>query len=370
MDAIKDGRLATVRPEDVQTYLVARGWTLEETLRERVATWVNDDRNVEVWLPLKPQVSDYQRLMVDLFKTLQDVENRSYEYILRDLKITWADILKIRATQTLMDFGSIRLSDGISLNQYTRDLMLAAARAALDPRPVYSSRPIQQASEYLRSARLGQTEASSYVITVISPIHALAPEKTRDEPFNRRVTRTLSDALRSARDAAIRALAESSIEAFDQVVESGVSANLCEALTGIGSVSSDNAVEINFAWSDQYRIENRIPRNIIFASNVVEVLKAAAVHLREKEPEEDFETRGTVHRLQDVPARTNVSVATINGTVDETSRSIKMQLSGENRSRAIQAFDDRLEINVRGTLDRRTSPYTLLEPITLSVSDF
>lgn len=366
-----DDRLRQVQPNDLQLYLLSKGWQLVRALDNKIAIWSERDKDVEIWLPLQHGLADYRRAIADVFETLQQIEDRPYATIPRDLQLVWADILKVRVNPNLIGSDSIKLSEGVTLIERTRDMLLAAARATLLPRAVYSSRPPQVASEYLHQARLGQTEVGSYIITVISPVDREVREETNNiqpVPYTRQVTRTLSESLNAAKEAAQRALETHSMIPFDDAVERGVSANLCEALIGLSHASRDNAVEVQFTWAQRFPESELRPHAVVLPSDNIMTLVAAAQHLREKEPEEDFQTRGTVHRLQDVPEDPGVSIATINGTVDNSPRSIKARLSGENRAAAIRAFDERLEIVANETLDRRTAPYSLLDPITVRLN--
>jgi hypothetical protein len=81
---------------------------------------------------------------------------------------------------------------------HARELMMAAACAAIEPRGVFATRWPAQATQYLDHARFEQTDHGSYVLTVVSPVPPRLTARMQEEeaneveePYERRVTTTL-----------------------------------------------------------------------------------------------------------------------------------------------------------------------------------
>src|SRR5262249_40239707 len=153
--------------------------------------------------------------------------------------------IRLRLVDARLADASVPLDEGATFIQKAKDMMLAAACAAVNPRVYYPSRKPAQAMDYIRRARLGQTEPGSFIVTILSPVppsladpsgHFIALE----EPYERQVTRVLAGALDSVRRAAEDAASTGQVNGFIQAVPSGVSANLCDALAGMGSFSEGN----------------------------------------------------------------------------------------------------------------------------------
>jgi hypothetical protein len=106
------------------------------------------------------------------------------------------------------------------------------------------------------------------------------------EPFERRVSLKVYDAVRAAYGAANAALVDANgLDAFTQVVPTGVSANLCEALVGLGGESGHPfELSLRLAPSRPLRIARLTP--IRFRRDHLPVLASAARELRERIPEE------------------------------------------------------------------------------------
>ena len=103
-------------------------------------------------------------------RELETVEDRSQLDILRDLYNSGFDVVRLAALSPNSEDGTVRIEDGVQLFERARDILLAAACATVRPQPVFHSRKPQQATEYMRKARLGQTEHGSYVLTLLSPV--------------------------------------------------------------------------------------------------------------------------------------------------------------------------------------------------------
>src|SRR5438445_10304022 len=141
--------------------------------------------------------------------------------------------------------------------QHMRDLMLAAACAAVAPKQVFAKRKPDQAMKYLREARIGQTQRGSYVITVLSPVppvllagnQAVLLPEVEDEPFSRKTVRTLADAWAATTEGVQSAASSGKLDLLTKGVARGVSANLCEAILGLHEGSGARGVEFSFSWA-------------------------------------------------------------------------------------------------------------------------
>ena len=173
-------------------------------------------------------------------KCSQHSKVRSQIQIFQDLLVTGADVIRLRLADAELADASVPLDEGATFIQKAKDMVLAAACAAVNPRIYYPSRKPAQAMDYIRRARLGQTEPGSFIITIISPVPpSLAGPNGQlfelAEPYERRVTQMLAGALNSVRQAAEDAATTGKVDSFVRAVPSGVSANLCDAVAGMGS---------------------------------------------------------------------------------------------------------------------------------------
>ena len=358
--------LSALRPLEIAAYLRSSGWKKAHEKVNKWSSWVvtraaNDD--FEVTLPLDSSVRDFAQRMSDILQVLEVVEERSQLEIMRDLIVTSADVVRVRLADAELADGTVPIEDGAQFFHKAKDMMLAAACAADSPRAYYPSKKPNRAMDYMRKVRLGQTEQGSFVLTIISRV---APSLSgndqlfeADGPFERRVTQTLSHSLAAIRTAAESAASNGSLDSFLSVVEKGVSANLCDAITGMAG-ANEAAIEVDFTWSRNRPLFNaeRTPRRIMLPSDALPVIKEAGRIFKETSPREDFEAVGPVVKLERNEGAQKGKVTVI-AFVDEQPRKLVMELDDAIYHKAVAAHDAQQTVSCYGVLVREGKSFGL-----------
>jgi hypothetical protein len=361
----------SLKPLEIAAYLRSKHWHREADLSGKADLWVfkkHDTEEFDLTLPNRRSFADYALRIAEVLQTLAKVEDRSELEILRDLQSATADLIRIRTPSDSSDNGTLPLDKGVNFVERSRDMMLAAACAALEKRSVYAKRKAQQAMDYLHRIRMGQTERGSYVLTILSPVTpelqpaqgALFPADSED-PYERRVTRTLMGALSALNVASRRAAINGNIAPYLEAIEQGVSANLCDAVAGLLAISPGQGVEIQTAWSQTRPLIHNVESRITFDSDSAPFLQEASRRFRESAPQEDFEIEGFVVRLDRNPTSTQGEV-TILANVDGQLRRIGMSLGTDQYSRAVEAHEERRAVTCVGDLIKMGKGYSLQNP--------
>lgn len=221
---------------------------------------------------------------------------------------------------------------------------------------------------------MGQTEHGSFVMTIQSSVppslqgnlfsEGLPPEPA--EPFERRVTKTLMQAIAALREAADESAATGDIRPFREAVPLGVSANLCDALIGLQDGTASDWLEVGVSWAPARRMEEpdiqgcvRIPRE------VSPLLREATRAFKRVVPLEEFGLQGFVTDLhrEDSP----VGTITVSGVVDDRIRKVRVDLDSVDYDRAISAHRDRLPVICEGDLIREGKGFVLKNARNFSV---
>jgi hypothetical protein len=364
--------LRALKPLELAAYLRAKGWRQEADLAGKGSLWLlqpTDGLEFDVTLPARRELGDYVLRMAEVLRTLADAEGRSQLDVLRDVQSTQADLIRIRAAARDAENGTLPLDRAVTFVERSRDMMLAAACAAVDKRPVFAKRKPQQTMDYLGHVRLGQTEGGSYVLTIISrvpPELRTSPQGTLwpvepEDPYERQVTQTLMDALKALEEAAREAAAEGNMTSFQTAVSRGVSANLCDAVVGLSAVSPEEGLEIQASWSRTRPVTGAIPSRVILGSDSIPLIEEAARHFREAASWEDVEVEGVVTRLVRGATATEGDV-TITGSADGQMRRITLRLGPNTYSEAVRAHDERRTVRCIGELVREGGGYRLKDP--------
>jgi hypothetical protein len=298
--AVRDAAtLRGLKPLEIAAYLRARGWHKEADLDGKASTWLwreAEGEEIDVMLPLKRELADYVLRMGELLGAIANVERRSQLEVLQDVLTTSADLIRVRARSRDAESGTLPLEHAVTFVERSRDMMMAAACAALDKRLYYATRKAQQVMDYLGRVRMGQTERGSYVLTILSPA---APElkpaqgELFMEPYERLVTLTLVETLTALHDAAREAAMHGDMEPFYEAVGRGVSANLCDAVVGLSTVSAGEDLDIQVSWSRSRPVEGKVPARVRLGSDSIPIIEEAGRRFRY--PSRILRLRGASH---------------------------------------------------------------------------
>lgn len=337
---------------DLKSYLDAQGWHLIERIGDKALVYVPDPTvtdGVEILVPARDDLGDYASRMGEAVQILAVREERSALAVYRDLTTSGLDVVRLRVPDADAS-GAIAIENGVVLYREAENLMLSAACSVVDPRRSYHLRKVTEATDYLKTVRLGPSERGSYVLTVFSPVQPRLGRQQQfdlgEEPFARTVTLRLADALSAAKRAADRALAENAFDPFDAAVSQGVSANLCEAVSRLAETA--HGIDIGLNWA-RTRPAGRPRQSFHFSPEVGEVLREAATMFRQSEPVTDTRVTGFVIAL-DRPVDQFDGNAVLRVLIDEKPRRVRVRFEQAVYAQVIQAFQDKSAISLLGDL--------------------
>lgn len=378
---VPEHELSRLRPHDVAHYLRSRGWVQGSRVRYSrrwEAEW--GGQRHRVLLPFDAELADYADRMADLIEVLSAVEGRPAIAVHQDMTLTGLDVQSIR-TQPRTPSGTIPVQDGVLAVTSARDLLMAAAcdTVAGQRRLVQPRRKPARAKDFVDSARFGPSRPGSYILTVQvplpeSPSHGSLFEDAPNldmapEPFARKVSRRLYEAVTAARTAAERAASADDSAPLADGVEDGISADLCEALAGIGGQDGrdhqpGHGFSVGFAWSPRWPVpyDSSVAE---FPQRLVPVLREGAQDLRRQEPDRGVTIVGRPTKLKRVaefgPGEVTVEGRLMkeNGDLVGQQRQIHLELTEENYDRATDAHRTRRDLKIEGDLSRRGTYHEL-----------
>lgn len=373
----EDLQATEVSPAAIAAYLRSIGWKRTDDLVRkgaRTATqFVSATGATSIWLPLLPETRDYARLLAQAVNTIAEEEARSPEMVLGDVRLTRADLIRVRRPER--HDHAIPLKHAPALFTGARDLVAASAMAAHDPRPAFPGRRHSKVVEFLDTVMLGQTEPSSFGIRLLLPLPpsttaqmALAnlgeDASSTDRPFARKVSLVLATALERAREAAASALVDGTFEQFGRAVEAGVSAELCRAIAMLSGDDWGSTVEVSVRYGRV--LERRPSLPIVFHGETFGVLQDAAGYLADREPRLDVELEGVVVALRHEGAATGQERQegrlTLGVVIDGNVKKVNVVLPEPIYSRAVDAYKVERRVAITGNLVREGQKYTLSEP--------
>lgn len=354
--------LLAVSPTALSAYARAAGWRRHEPYRAHSDTYIGEDRP-EIIVPRTERLGDYASVVAELIDMFATVVRQDVMTVYRSLVTADRDVVRVRAGQS--QDGSVTLNDGVDLIGGARDMLLAAACSLGESKAVYRAGANRSATDLLAGIRLGQTDQGSFVVTLLTPVvpppmPTLFPDNThRDAPIERRLTLRLMEILAGVRHAAERTVAGDE-DAFGEAVESGVSANLCEALAQV--IRSFPTLDVGVSWA-RTRPVTVWQRAVRFSRTDAPLLREAARSLRERAPRTDVRLYGYVRLLTRGEGEEDGTIR-LGAFVDQNQkpRSVTALLERQDYERAVQAHKDRAMVVLSGDLERLGQRWRLLNP--------
>ena len=354
---------------ELKAYLLAQGWQSVDKIKDKALILTKAGFSQELILPIRRDLGDFALRLSELIHSLSDIENRSELSIIEDINKSGVDVVRVRMTEGTAD-GSISLAATSDIFYNTREMLLAAACAAQQPKKVYGSRKSEEALRYLDKVRVGQTEHGSFVLTFLSPV---APKlsspstmlfedmEPEDEPFERQTTKTLMQSLNATKAAAIGALSEGGLELFENAIPLGVSANLCDAITNI--VEKAGRAEVSLTWAKTRPQPKQITKNVVsFDRQDAEVIGEAARNFRLFEPIINQNITGWVYKLTQETNGDPKGTIGITAPIDGKLRKLKAILSDNDYQKAVSAHGNKNLLTLEGDLYIRGKNTEILNP--------
>ena len=133
---------------------------------------------------------------------------------------------------------------------------------------------------------------------------------------------------------------------FDNAVQQGLSANLCDAIENLTGYENGEGLKISIQWAlTEPRPE--APPNFNFTKSDAPALKEAASRLKEHRDSDVVEVRGQVTRLER-SVRDLHGNATIRSELDGGRRNVQVDFAPEDYSRIVMAHENRWSISLWG----------------------
>lgn len=347
--------------QNVQTYLFDTGWRRQQRTWNNASTWSNVE-GYEVLVPSSDELADTDLRVRETISTLTAVEGRSAEEIANDINTPFDDVQLYR---TFSDDDFISLATGLLVLRSVRDLISAAVRTVVDgPHPVFPGGSPRLAGELLRLIRLGSNRPADHLFTVRIPLIPISGSSDDQQvitdgvtPLGRQVGHQLRAAVIAAQSAAARA-AGHDLAVFDESVAAGVSANLCEALSGLAGRQRTQPFEIAFRWGRGLRSD--VPADAVhFPGGTGATFRAGAARLRQLGGSlgstGTAAVTGLVQSLHgqssDAGWRINIHGDLFAGGAVESGRTVQVWLDSQMAyDQAIAAHRSRRRVRARGEL--------------------
>lgn len=291
---------ARISYQALRDYLVARRWQSMPSRLSYAAIYRSPGAGeVEVQIPLDPDLADYADAITLAARRISSFEDRPMEQVLRDLLQPRSDTVRYALSGVATETGTIGLVAGLALVEGALKSLLASACSVQRPRRFHPRMTLTDAESYVRACRLGQTEIGSFVLTVDAPLDIHDHLDASETPFGRRATTLLFESTaylaRSIRQG------EAARVLDDRPDAPLVSANLCDALVEMMPPDESADLRLSGAWSPLIPAPTAVPVVIHFDRTMFEPVERLAQQLRPSQSTEGTHFVGKVVELSGAP---------------------------------------------------------------------
>lgn len=229
---------------------------------------------------------------------LATFERRPVRTMEQRLQRVWVDVARLRAANDVVIAGSIPLSAGSALVASASVLVRAAATTAQKLKGDIGGNFSKRGDELAAEARLGHTEEGSFIVPVLLPLSApvdelpgkvsqaelqgLEASRNPYEPAERRVTRTLAEALGALRQSVVEPAKDVTAAAMHPFVHAGGSREIVLAISRILEHESVAQFEASFEWAVAVDAPPAGLEPVQFEAESNELLRKAARLLRQE----------------------------------------------------------------------------------------
>lgn len=300
--------------EAVQAHLKRNGWRVvgAGSAGSLWADGVGSEQEVTT-VAVPSDLKTGSREWDGLVQRLALYEQRSTAIMAFSLISPRTDITRMRAADDIVIADSIPLTAGVGLIDAAYKMLRATATTARRPRPHIAGNFSKVGDDLLERVRMGHTETGSYVLPLLIPLtevkepdertfdDEVGVERVAAEPSERRVTRTLAEALTALSARVVQPEHEPRPGDMPEAVAAGVSRELVLAVRQILTEPAVSQFSAEFEWAAAIVPPAAVQHRIEVSAQAVHHLDVAARLLRSNRSEPPQEIVGPIVEVRHVP---------------------------------------------------------------------
>lgn len=363
--------LETITPDLLSSYLESQSWILEGKISNQANIWHRESAQSythEVIQPIDSNIRSYEQRLIEAIKSVAEFENRDTSAVVDDMTNFCSDLVKVRVIHPDVEGGTIPLEDGVLLIERSRDLLIASALSTFKKKKVFNGSRSQDVLDFLGKLKLGQTEIGSFIVNLISPIEVNTDpqQDSCHTSLARSVSVNLARSLTAISEAVDKYTNSKSVFDFEETVNKGVSANLCDALIGLSGRAKARRFSIKIKTGGLEAEPINFANNYEFSPDTIPKLEAASEYLKGRYTVKNFQVIGFVSVLKHLP-NDDFGQISVKALVKDKTKFITIQLPLVDYWRAFEAHKANEAITCYGTLNVSPKSAQLLEPRDLEV---
>lgn len=307
-------------------------------------------------IPASETFLDFYRNLVELLKQLANYENKSIDGIIKEINTCYHDWLEFRIVSNISNEGELPLGYAANCIEGLKDLILYSACAEQYNAPI-CLRATNNAKEILDNFKLAQTEKGSFIINIDIKV---VDEENEQETFEfcdvdasveHKVVQRIGRAIKQID--AVTANQENIDTIISNAYETGITANMCDALLKLKPESADVEIDTKIRYASAITKGVDSIDEIKIKNHHFYVLHEISKRYKQNEDIRDIVLDGYIKTLKKDKVvahkyKREIVLLTLFG---EKLRTVKAELSEEDYKAACDAHRDEKRVEIRGVLD-------------------
>ncbi|MFE5007302.1 hypothetical protein ACFRJ3_22090 [Streptomyces sp. NPDC056696] len=291
VNEITHPRLPTVG--QIRDYLEAEGWSARPP-GPAGSMWVRNRDRIGI-----PDLDGEDPLLVQgILERLARAERKDLRFVTNYIRYYRTDVTLLQAASEQAASETIPLGAASTVLNSARSILRASGTTAWSERGHIDGNYARQGDAVLDRARMDHTIHGPFMIPVLVPIprlqHSLDQQRSSEslelfraapEPFERRVTRTLAQALLAVQEVIVQPEHMPTMRDLHQAIDRGVSREFCTALSKILEEPSIGEFKAQFEWAPAVSAPETMPKSIGLPSEAREKIDQAAEILKRSRSE-------------------------------------------------------------------------------------
>ena len=365
----KNYPLKQVSVSGLSNYLKDRGWIeepfgREEVLKFKSPSTLQGENYLELLLPSKSDLFDYERMVENVITSVSAYESRNFEDVLSQI-LSFGDILKFQISNSKTRNGNIPISEGIDLYQSISNLIIYGACGELYPDKKSFPRKHREAKDLIKNCQIGQSQYGSFIANIHYQLER--PPESIDldlemypiPPLGRKTILRIFNGLENVNESI-------QIENPEPIISNykhGLNANMCDMLVEIIKTGLGNDINISANLEPAWTLPE-LNKNFVLQPSSQSYLMEASDILTGENPEETITLVGEVILL----SRMTEEEKTIKIlTTFEDDIIVTIKLDDESYNMAITAHSSHSKIQITGILKKVGRRWLLNRPEGLDI---
>jgi len=348
--------LYKITAASLEKYLLFNNWVRDyEFPNKKLMVFRFDTETIA--MPSSERFKDFYVVLPDILETLSDIYNRPTREIIKEITSSYYDLLEFRIKSHISEGGELPLGYASNCIEGLKDLILYSACAENQIEAV-CLRTTNNAKQVLDNFKLAQTEVGSFVINIDIKVADEENEQLilqgcqPDPSFEHKIVKRIGKAIQQIDE--IVTQQSQMDEILPTAYESGVTANICDALMKLKPENVDAEIETKIRYSSVMSQCSNDIETISISGNHFYVMDEISRRYRISDEPRMETLQGYVKSLKKDPIAKERYKREISMLIcdKEGFRSVKAELGEEDYNDACNAHRDGQQIEIRGVLDR------------------